>query len=283
MLAKIQFVISILLTVLYAVNINFTFALIDISKVILVFLVINLILTLLVLFAFVFLIYTTENFKHDSLRKHKMFNFFNEYIFNFLYRVKPIVIEKENLPKNNNFMVYSNHIEYTDPLYVKQVYKNYALAYLSKEELFKYPVLKNILRGTGCIPLSRKVGDRRALQAVLQAIKQVKAGQPLGIFPEGTRSHANIIGEFKSGSFKIAQKAQADISPVVLFNMHKTVDAFKFFKSKVYIKVLPIISYEKFKDMDTNELSALVHDLIEEEKNKLKEVDYEENNYKKST
>jgi 1-acyl-sn-glycerol-3-phosphate acyltransferase len=203
-----------------------------------------------------------------------MFNPFNEYIFNFLYRVKPIIIDKENLPQNNNFIVYSNHVEYTDPLYVKQVYKNYALAYLSKVELFKYPVLKNILRGTGCIPLSRKVGDRQALQAVLQAIKQVKAGQPLGIFPEGTRSHANIIGEFKSGSFKIAQKAQADISPVVLFNMHKTIDVFKFFKAKVYIKILPIIPYDKFKDMDTNELSTFVHDLIEVEMNTLKEMDY---------
>lgn len=274
MLAIIQFIISIILTVLYAVNIDFSFALIDISKVILVFLVINLILTILVLLTFVFLIYTTENFKHNSLGKHKMFNPFNEYIFNFLFRVKPVILGKENLPKNNNFIVYSNHVEYTDPLYVKQVYKNYPLAYLSKEELFKYPVLKNILRGTGCIPLSRKVGDRQALQAVLQAIKQVKAGQPLGIFPEGTRSHANVIGEFKSGSFKIAQKAEADISPVVLFNMHKTVDAFKILKAKVYIKILPIIPHEKFKDMDTNALSSFVQNLIETEMNTLKEMDY---------
>ena len=274
MIALVQAIISLLLTVIYAVNIEFEFILIDIAKVLLIFIVLNIAIVLLVLISFVIVIYLTQKTSKDSIFKHKMFNYYNVYIFNFLYRVKPIILGKENLPKNNNFVVYSNHIEYTDPLYVKQVFKDFSLAYLSKEELFKYPILKNILTSTGCVPLSRKAGDRQALQAVLQTIKQVKNGQPMGVFPEGTRSHSNTMGEFKSGSFKIAQKAQSDISPLVIFNMHKTIDIFKMFKVKVYIKVLPVIKYEDFKDMDTNQLSKMVFDKICDELDTLKEMDF---------
>lgn len=272
MILLIQLLITIGLTVLYAINISFTFALLDIVKVFLVFGLIFLIMTIVVLLTFIVMIYISEKTDEKCLIKHKIYNQYNYYIFNFLYRVKPVIIGKENLPKNNNFVVYSNHIEYTDPLYIKQVYKNYPLAYVAKEELYKYPVLKNILRGTGCLPISRKIGDRQALQAILAAIKSVKNGQPMGIFPEGTRSHTNIMGEFKSGAFKLAQKAEADISLVVLYNMHKTIDIFKFLKVKVYLKVLPIITYDEYKDLDTQELSKLVYDKINEELQTFKEM-----------
>jgi len=270
MILLLQILITIALSSLYALNINFSFTLLEIFRVLLVFAALNLAFILLVLISFVLFIYATEKPGRASLWKHKMMHQYNLYIFNFLYRVKPIVMGKENLPKNNNFVVYSNHIEYTDPLYMKQAFKNYPLAYVSKEELFKIPVMKNILKSVGCIPLSRKTGDRQALLAILEAIKAVKSGQPFGIFPEGTRSHANSLGEFKSGSFKLAQKAKADIVPVVLYNMHKTVDFLKIFKVRVYVKILPIIKYEDYHHIETNELSLQIHKLIGDELEKFK-------------
>ncbi len=271
MIALIQAFVSLLLTVLYAIDNDLTFALLDVFKILLFFVLINIGLILLVLLFFVSFIYLTE--KTSPKNKFKNFGFyhFNVYIFNFLFRVKPIFLGKENLPKDSNFVLYSNHVEYTDPLYILQAYRKYSLAFISKEELFKYPLIKNILRSTGGIPLSRKTGDRQALQAILQAIKQVKDGQPIALFPEGTRNHGNTMKEFKSGSFRLPQKAKADISPVVLFNMHKTVDFFKVFRTKVYIKILPVIKYEEFKDMDTNTLSTYVHDIIFEELSTFKE------------
>lgn len=265
MIAIIQAIVSLLLTALYAIYNDVSFALLDVFKIVLLFFIINIGLVILVLLLFVAFIYLTEKTSPKNRFKNAGFHHFNVYVFNFLYRVKPIFLGKENLPKDNNFVLYSNHVEYTDPLYILQAYKKYNLAFISKEELFKYPLVKNALRSTGAIPLSRKTGDRQALQAVLQAIKQVKGGQPVAIFPEGTRNHGNTIKDFKSGSFRLPQKAGADISPVVLFNMHKTVDIFKIFKAKVYIKILPVIKYEEFKDMDTSALSTYVHDKIYEE------------------
>lgn len=272
MILLFQLVISLVLTTLYAFNISVQLEIIDIFKVILVFFGLNIAITLLVLLIFVSLIYLTSKSAPNSIKKHKMFNYYNHYIFNFLFRVKPIVIGKENLPKDNNFVVYSNHVEYTDPFYIKQVYKDYPLAFIAKEELFKIPLIKTIIKSIGCIPLSRKVGDRQALQAVLQAINQVKNGQPIAIFPAGTRTHSNSMNEFKPGAFKTAQKAKADISLIVLYNFHKTVETFKIFKAKVYLKVLPLIKYEDYKDLDTIGISDLVYAKIKDELETFKEI-----------
>ena len=272
MILLIQLVLSISLTVLFAIDIKMQLEIIDIFKVLLMFLGVNIAIILLVLIIFVILIYATSKSAPDSIKKHKMLNHFNYYIFNFLFRVKPIVVGKENLPKDNNFVVYSNHVEYTDPFYIKQVYKDYPLSFISKEELFKIPLVKTIMKSIGCVPLSRKAGDRQALQAVLQAINQVKAGQPIAIFPAGTRTHSNSMNEFKPGAFKTAQKAKADISLVVLYNFHKTIEVFKCFKAKIYLKVLPVIKYDEYKDLDTNGISDLAYSRIKEELETFKEI-----------
>lgn len=272
MLVLIQVIISIILTVLYTINIEFTFELIDIFKVLIIFISLNIGLVVLILLSFGLFVFSTQKLPINSTFKHKGLQLFNVYIFNFIYRVKPILLGKENLPENNKFVVYSNHVEYTDPLYIKQVYKDFPLTFLSKIELYKIFFLKTVLKSIGAIPLSRKEGDRQALQAVLQAINLVKNDIPICIFPEGTRSYCNEMGDFKVGSFKIAQKAKADISPIVLFNMHKAVDFFKIIKSKVYLKVLPVIKYEDYKDMDAQTLSQFVHDKIEAELNSMKKI-----------
>jgi 1-acyl-sn-glycerol-3-phosphate acyltransferase len=272
MFLLLQVIVSLSLGLIYFYHLNFATELLVIFKVILLFIGVNIGMIIIILLLFLIFVYTTEKTSKTAMWKHKIYHHFNVYIFNVLYRVKPVIIGKENLPKNNNFVVYSNHIEYTDPLYIKQAYRDFPLAFVSKEELFKYPFMRNVLRGTGCISLSRKAGDRQALQAVLEAINSVKNGQPMGIFPEGTRSHSNTMQEFKSGSFKIAQKAQADISPIVLCNMHKTIDIFKLFKAKVYLRILPLIKYEEYKDMDTNKLSNYVFDKINDQLCTLKEI-----------
>ena len=113
----------------------------------------------------------------------------------------------------------------------------------------------------GAIPLTRFV-DRSALETILKAIKQVKNGQPMGIFPESKRTYSNDLIEFKPGSFKLAQKSKADISPVCLYNMHDLSKKFRILPTKIYLHILPVIKYEDYKDMDTVQLSKRVFDII---------------------
>ncbi len=261
MLAWIQILFSLALTAIYTVNNDIPFTLGGVATLFLVLVVANLLMIVLILFIFVVFIYATEKISPKSMWKHWILYQYNIYLFSFLYRTKLIVTGIENLPKNNNFVVFSNHIEYTDPLFIMQAYKKYPVGFVAKDPLFKIIILKNLLYSLGCIPLSRAV-DRSALETMVKSIKQVKEGQPMGIFPEGTRSYRNDLIEFKPGAFKLPQKAKADISPVALFDMHELSKKWRIFPTKVYIHILPIVKYEDYKELDTAQLSDKLFDII---------------------
>ena len=270
MLAIIQFILATIGTVIYGIHLNPSFDLAGVLCIVLMFLMFNLIAIILIFVFFVIFIYATEKMSPTLKWKHYVTHFYNMYMFRFFYRVRLIVTGKENLPKNMNFVVYSNHIEYTDPLFIMQAYKRYPVGFVAKEPLFRFPVLRNLMYGAGCIPITR-YADRRALQTIIKAIKQVKEGQPMGIFPEGKRTYQNELIEFKPGAFKLVQKAKADISPVCLYDMHElSLHKFRVFPVKVYLHILPVIPYEEHKDMDTVELSEHVYQVIETKLNEFK-------------
>ena len=57
---------------------------------------------------------------------------------------------------------------------------------------------------------------RQSVQAIQEGVLSVLDGHPLVIFPEGTRSRGNTVGEFKAGSFKLALQAGVPIVPFTL-------------------------------------------------------------------
>ncbi|MDA3932530.1 MAG: lysophospholipid acyltransferase family protein [Tenericutes bacterium] len=270
MIAILQILVTLVLTIVYGVFLIDFNGLIDVLKVVAFYLTINIIYILLIILIFVLIVLLTEKLRKDALWKHQLLMAFSKYFFCSLLRVKLIVKGKENLPKNNRFVLYSNHIEYNDPLYIKQIYNHTNLSYVSKIPLFKYPIVKNVLRGIGCIPIG-KLADRKSLEAILETIKVVKSGQPMGIFPEGKRSYSNNLGSFKPGAFKVAQKAKADISLVVLYDFHEiNRKIYRIKKVKVYLTILPLIKYEDIKDLDTIVISNMAYQLIDEELDKYK-------------
>lgn len=270
MIAIFQIILSLLLSLLYTiVYVDFQ-SILSIISIIGVYLAINIIYILMVIVLFIILVFTTEKVNKASIWKHNLLMTFSNYFFCSLLRVKPIVKGLENLPKDSNFVLYANHIEYNDPFYIKMFYKNSSLTYVSKEPLFKYPVLKNLLHGIGAIPIG-KLADRKSLEAILQAIKTVKSGQPIGIFPEGKRSYSNTMGSFKPGAFKVAQKAEADISLVAIYNFHEiNRRKIRIKKVKVYLTILPLIKYEDIKGLDTVAISDMAYQLINQELDKYK-------------
>ncbi|MCK4552457.1 MAG: 1-acyl-sn-glycerol-3-phosphate acyltransferase, partial [Tenericutes bacterium] len=178
MLGLIQIVLSIVLTVIFGINNAIAFTFFGVSKVILFFLICNIVITFIFLFLFVIFVYTTEKIDYRKLWKHKIANLISMYGFRFYNRVRLVTTGQENLPKDRNFVVYSNHIEYTDPIFIMQVYKKHPLAFIGKEPLFKIIGLKNLLHGLGNLPLN-KHANKSALETIIQAIKQVKGGMPM--------------------------------------------------------------------------------------------------------
>jgi len=89
-----------------------------------------------------------------------------------------------------------------------------------KKELLKYPIVGWHLRRSGqvCIDQQNPAGS---IGAIRSALKSLKRGMPLVIFPEGGRTQDGKIQPFMPGAFFLAIKSQVDVVPVALVGTYE--------------------------------------------------------------
>jgi 1-acyl-sn-glycerol-3-phosphate acyltransferase len=109
-------------------------------------------------------------------------------------------------------IVMANHQSYLDiPVLYASLPEPFGM--LAKQELFRLPVFSAAMRGMRCVPIDR--GNRRqSFQSLRRAADQVRAGNSIVVFPEGTRSADGSIQELKKGPFYLAEMAHVPIVPV---------------------------------------------------------------------
>jgi len=106
----------------------------------------------------------------------------------------------------------ANHQSNLDPP-ILLAYLPGEIAFLAKKELFAVPVLGAVLRMGRLVPVDR--GNREAARAsVSQAARDLKAGRPYLVFPEGTRSPDDRLLPFKKGPFYLAEESGVEVVPV---------------------------------------------------------------------
>lgn len=84
-----------------------------------------------------------------------------------------------------------------------------------KSELLSYPFVGWHLKRSGQICINQQ-NPSASIGAIKSALKSLKSGMPLVIFPEGGRSPNGEILPFLPGAFFLAIKARADIVPIAL-------------------------------------------------------------------
>jgi 1-acyl-sn-glycerol-3-phosphate acyltransferase len=84
-----------------------------------------------------------------------------------------------------------------------------------KSELLSYPFVGWHLRRSGQVCINQQ-NPAASIGAIKSALKSLRSGMPLVIFPEGGRSPNGQILPFLPGAFFLAIKAQADIVPIAL-------------------------------------------------------------------
>lgn len=173
------------------------------------------------------------------------------------FKVK--VVGKENIPKNGEYAIISNHQSLGDiPILIGNIKAPFA--FIAKKELKKVPIVSSWMKTMRCVLLDRK-NPRQGLKVIKQGAELIKQGQPMLIFPEGTRSKDGTLGEFKSGSFKIAYKSERAILPITLSNVYKMKERWPKI-TKVTMTIHKPIFYEEYKDLDSNQLAKKVSNII---------------------
>jgi 1-acyl-sn-glycerol-3-phosphate acyltransferase len=89
-----------------------------------------------------------------------------------------------------------------------------------KKELLSYPVVGWQLKRSGQVCIDQQ-NPSHSISSIRAALKGLKAGLPLVIFPEGGRTPDGEIKPFLSGAFFLAIKAQVDVVPVALVGTYE--------------------------------------------------------------
>lgn len=134
-----------------------------------------------------------------------------DFIFFIIFRLH--VEGRENVPQTGAIIVAPNHKSDWDPPLIGVAFNTRIIHYMAKEELFKNPFLGWLIRQFGTFPVKRGTVDRTAIR---QALRELKAGNPLGIFPEGTRIRREGLGRFHSGMASLALMTGTPVVPVAV-------------------------------------------------------------------
>lgn len=133
-----------------------------------------------------------------------------------------------------------------------------------KKELLSYPVVGWQLRRSGQICIDQQ-NPSRSIASIRAALKGLKEGLPLVIFPEGGRTPDGEIKPFLPGAFFLAIKAQVDIVPIALVGTYELLpmDTYHIKCRPLEMRVGDPISTTGMTARDLEALSAKVQSALE--------------------
>ncbi len=131
--------------------------------------------------------------------------------------VKVTGLDKIDVAKPHVYAV--NHASAMD-IPVLYVYLPFQFRIVFKKELLAYPVVGWQLKRSGQVCIDQQK-PTNSIAAIRSAVKSLKAGMPLVIFPEGGRTPDGEIKPFLPGAFFLAIKAPVDIVPVALVGTYE--------------------------------------------------------------
>ncbi len=185
--------------------------------------------------------------------------------------VKVTVHGLENIPKYKNVLYIGNHQGNFDiPIYMSQIPG--LKGFVSKIEVKKIPGVRTWMEYMYCVFMDRS-SLRKSGEAIIEGVKILKKGHSLVIFPEGTRSKGDNMGEFKAGSFKLATKSKVPIVPVTMNGSYKIMENNKkkwiVKPANVDLYIHPPIETSNLTKEEQDALNSKVYEII---KSKLPQV-----------
>ena len=125
----------------------------------------------------------------------------------------------ENIPREGGAILAMNHIGYLDFALIGTCalpVKRY-VRFMAKRELFDNKIVGPLMRGMHHISVDRSSGSA----SFVAALRALRAGEIVGIFPEGTISVSFELKEFKSGAVRLAIGADVPIIPVAVWGSQR--------------------------------------------------------------
>ncbi|RLV48093.1 1-acyl-sn-glycerol-3-phosphate acyltransferase [Nocardioides mangrovicus] len=125
----------------------------------------------------------------------------------------------EHVPRSGGALLAINHIGYVD-----FVLAGYAaqpagrlVRFMAKKEVFDHAVAGPVMRSLHHIPVDRADG----IGSFHEAVRYLRDGEIVGIFPEATISRSFEVKDIKTGAVRIAAEAGVPLLPVALWGTQR--------------------------------------------------------------
>ncbi|HEU5174600.1 MAG TPA: lysophospholipid acyltransferase family protein [Gemmatimonadaceae bacterium] len=166
------------------------------------------------------------------------------------------------------YVAVSNHESYADIFLISHL--PWEMKWLSKETIFKIPVMGWMMRMAGDVPLVR--GNRDSTLAALAGCRdRLSKRVSVMIFPEGTRSRDGRLLPFKDGAFRLAIEAGVPILPIAVAGTRNAMakGTFRFQHAIAAVRVLPPVETAGMTLSDIPTLKERVRDVIDQARHEL--------------
>jgi 1-acyl-sn-glycerol-3-phosphate acyltransferase len=170
-----------------------------------------------------------------------------------------------HIPRKGGAILAMNHIGYLDFALIgtAALPAGRLVRFMAKKEIFDNKLAGPLMRGMHHINVDRSSGTA----SFVAALRALRAGEVIGIFPEGTISRSFEIKELKSGAIRLAMGAGVPVIPTIVWGSQRIWT--KGIKRDLRRKKVPIyvtfgapMFFEKGEDVEAGE-KALRERLLE--------------------
>lgn len=125
----------------------------------------------------------------------------------------------ENIPDRGGAVIAINHTSYVDflPAALAVHRRRRRLRFMIKAEMQQVKVVNFLIKHTRTIPVDRGAGA----DAYAVAVRRLREGELVGVYPEATISRSFELKEFKTGAARMATEANVPIVPVIVWGAHR--------------------------------------------------------------
>ncbi|MDR1603964.1 MAG: 1-acyl-sn-glycerol-3-phosphate acyltransferase [Gracilibacteraceae bacterium] len=120
---------------------------------------------------------------------------------------------RKNVPADGGMIIAANHMSGWDVVIVACALRR-PVYFMAKEEFFSRPFIKTLFKWLRAFPVKRGAPDMKAIK---RALELLRAGEVVGIFPEGHRGKAGEEQEPMSGVVFLLERAGVPLVPARVY------------------------------------------------------------------
>jgi 1-acyl-sn-glycerol-3-phosphate acyltransferase len=125
----------------------------------------------------------------------------------------------EHIPASGGAVLTSNHVSYLDFIFVGLGARpaRRLVRFMAKQEVFAHRISGPLMRGMHHIPVDRNAGKA----AYEDAVRNLRDGEVVGVFPEATISRSFTVKGCKNGAARMAAEAGVPLIPMAIWGTQR--------------------------------------------------------------